>query len=203
MLDRLAQRIDNLKLGMPWEEGVTITPMPDPEHPAHMEELVNDALAKGGKIVNKSGGEWAATLYRPALVYPVARDARLFREEQFGPVVPVSPIDSAEEALEIVAQSDVGQQASVFGQDQATLAHLVDDLANMVCRVNLNTQCRRGPDVLPFTGRKDSAVGTLSVYDALRTFSIRSVVAVVETTEPLLADLGKLSRFLAPPHRDR
>ena len=50
-------------------------------------------------------------------------------------------------------------------------------LVNMLCRVNLNSLCQRGPDVFPFTGRKDSAVGTLSVYDALRSFSIRTFVA--------------------------
>ena len=48
---------------------------------------------------------------------------------------------------------------------------------NVVCRVNLNSSCQRGPDVYPFTGRKDSAVSTLSVYDALRAFSIRTFIA--------------------------
>lgn len=202
LVEKLAERIDALKVGMPWEDGVTITPLPDPEHPAHMEELVNDATSKGGKVINKDGGERAGTLYRPALVYPVSKAALLFTKEQFGPVVPVSAIDSAEEALEIVANSEVGQQASVFGKDQATLATLVDHLANLVCRVNLNTQCRRGPDVLPFTGRKDSAVGTLSLYDALRTFSIRSIVAVPQKTESLLDDLATRSSFLAPPAKE-
>jgi len=46
--------------------------------------------------------------------------------------------------------------------------------------VNINSQCQRGPDVFPFTGRKDSAEGTLSVSDALRVFSIRSLVALKE-----------------------
>jgi glyceraldehyde-3-phosphate dehydrogenase (NADP+) len=46
-----------------------------------------------------------------------------------------------------------------------------------VCRVNINSQCQRGPDTFPFTGRKDSAEGTLSITDALRVFSIRSLVA--------------------------
>jgi acyl-CoA reductase-like NAD-dependent aldehyde dehydrogenase len=99
----------------------------------------------------------------------------------------------------VVAAADVGQQASVFGRDPETLGRLVDHLANLVCRVNLNTQCRRGPDVLPFTGRKDSAVGTLSVYDALRTFSIRSVVAAPQKAEGVLTELGSRSRFLAQP----
>jgi glyceraldehyde-3-phosphate dehydrogenase (NADP+) len=59
----------------------------------------------------------------------------------------------------------------------------VDALVNQVCRVNINSQCQRGPDAFPFTGRKDSAEGTLSVSDALRVFSIRTVVAT-RGTEP-------------------
>jgi hypothetical protein len=64
--------------------------------------------------------------------------------------------------------------------------------------VNLETQCRRGPDVYPFTGRKDSAVGTLSVYDALRSFSIRSMAAVPEGQRGVLDSLASRSRFLEP-----
>ena len=61
------------------------------------------------------------------------------------------------------------------------MARLIDPLANQVCRINLNAQCQRGPDTLPFTGRKDSAEGTLSISGALRCFSIRSLVAAQNT----------------------
>lgn len=199
LVDRLAARIEALEMGMPWQPGVTITPMPDPGHPGFLAGLVDDAVAKGAHVANKGGGDAAGTLFRPALVYPVSPEARLFHVEQFGPVVPVSVFDTPDQALEIVDRSDVGQQASIFGKDEAALAHLVDHLANLVCRVNINTQCRRGPDVFPFAGRKDSAVSTLSVFDALRTFSIRSLVAVVKENEPLLRALGGTSSFLAPP----
>ena len=77
--------------------------------------------------------------------------------------------------------SNYGQQASVFGRDQKRIGPLIDVLANQVCRVNLNAQCQRGPDVYPFTGRKDSAEATLSVSDALRCFSIRSMVAAPQS----------------------
>jgi glyceraldehyde-3-phosphate dehydrogenase (NADP+) len=199
LVDRLAERMAALEIGMPWKPGVKITPMPDPEHPRFLAGLVDDAVSRGARVVNDGGGQWAGTLYRPALVHPVSSEARLFRVEQFGPIVPVSVIAGADQALDIVDRSEVGQQASIFGRDETALAHLVDHLANMVCRVNVNTQCRRGPDVYPFAGRKDSAVSTLSVYDALRTFSIRSLVSVAKDAEPLLGSLGKTSRFLAPP----
>ena len=76
-----------------------------------------------------------------------------------------------------MAASEYGQQVSLFGKDVKKLGPLIDSLANLVCRVNLNSACQRGPDVYPFTGRKNSAVSTLSVYDALRSFSIRTFVA--------------------------
>ena len=86
-----------------------------------------------------------------------------------------------ETALEYVITSDHGQQVSIFGSDPDQIGKLVDPLVNQVCRVNINCQCQRGPDVFPFTGRKDSAEGTLSVSDALRSFSIRSMVAAKQT----------------------
>ncbi len=199
LVERLAERVSALKVGMPWEEGVVITPLPDPQHPAYLAGLVQDAVARGARVVGGGGGAIAGTLFRPALVSGVTAEAQLFRVEQFGPVVPVSVVSSADEALDVVDRSDVGQQAAVFGRDEATLARLVDHLANLTCRVNLNTQCRRGPDVLPFTGRKDSAAGTLSIHDALRSFSIRSVVALSAREQGLLERLGHRSRFLAPP----
>src|SRR5258705_11145917 len=91
------------------------------------------------------------------------------------------PSEDIEPALEYVITSDHGQQGSVFGSDPGQIGALVDPLVNQVCRVNINCQCQRGPDVFPFAGRKDSAEGTLSVSDALRSFSIRSMVASTQT----------------------
>ncbi|MGZ7133987.1 MAG: aldehyde dehydrogenase family protein, partial [Halobacteriota archaeon] len=82
-----------------------------------------------------------------------------------------------EEPMGYIVESNYGQQVSVFGRDPDAIARLIDPLVNQVCRVNLNSQCQRAPDVFPFTGRKDSAEGTLSVSDALRVFSIRTLVA--------------------------
>ena len=101
----------------------------------------------------------------------------LYHDEQFGPVIPIVSFKDIDEPLNAMANSDYGQQVSLFGKDVKQLGPLIDTLANLVCRVNLNSSCQRGPDVYPFTGRKNSAVGTLSVFDALRSFSIRTFVA--------------------------
>ena len=101
----------------------------------------------------------------------------VYHEEQFGPVIPIMSYKNISEPLDVMAASEYGQQVSLFGRDVRKIGPLVDVLANLVCRVNLNSACQRGPDVYPFTGRKNSAVSTLSVFDALRSFSIRTFVA--------------------------
>ncbi len=180
-LRRFTEAVGKLKVGMPWEPGVSITPLPGLHRTAYMTEAIEDAKAKGAQVVNAGGGAYCATLYYPAVVYPVREGMKLYREEQFGPLVPVMAYDEVEEALQYVISSDHGQQVSVFGNDPVQIGALVDPLVNQVCRVNLNCQCQRGPDVFPFAGRKDSAEGTLSVSDALRAFSIRSMVAAKQT----------------------
>jgi len=182
-LARFGDALGKLKVGMPWEKGVNITPLPAPGKTAYLTELVEDAKAKGARVVNEGGGAVAETLFYPAVVFPVREGMRLYREEQFGPVVPVMPFTDIETALEYVVTSDHGQQVSIFGTNPDQIGALVDPLVNQVCRVNINAQCQRGPDVFPFAGRKDSAEGTLSVTDALRAFSIRSMVATKQTED--------------------
>jgi glyceraldehyde-3-phosphate dehydrogenase (NADP+) len=169
--------VDKLKFGLPWEGDSFLTPLPESQKPKYIQDLIKDAKSKGAKIMNKKGGEMLVNYCFPAIMYPVREDMNLFHEEQFGPVVPIVSFKDIEEPLDAMAKSNYGQQVSLFGKDVKQLGPLIDTLANLVCRVNLNSSCQRGPDVYPFTGRKNSAVGTLSVFDALRSFSIRTFVA--------------------------
>jgi acyl-CoA reductase-like NAD-dependent aldehyde dehydrogenase len=182
-LQRFTAEVARLKIGMPWEPGVQITPLPGPHRTAYMTAAIEDATANGARVVNEGGGAYCGTLFYPAVVYPVREGMRIYREEQFGPVVPVMPFDDIREALDYVVTSEHGQQVSIFGSNADQIGALVDPLVNQVCRVNINCQCQRGPDVFPFAGRKDSAEGTLSVTDALRAFSIRSMIAAKQTEQ--------------------
>ncbi len=176
-LTQLAEAVSKLKYGMPWEKGVALTPLPEPNKPAYLQELIKDAEAQGAKVINEGGGTTFESFVYPAILYPVNKGMKVYREEQFGPVIPVVAFENLEEPIEYLIESTHGQQVSVFSNDADEIATLIDPLVNQVSRVNINCQCQRGPDVFPFTGRKDSAEGTLSVVDALRSFSIRSLVA--------------------------
>ena len=177
---RFAEAVDALKFGMPWED-TFLTPLPEPTKPKYIQELIDDAVSKGAKILNKRGGDLSDNYCFPAVLYPVDESMNLYHEEQFGPVVPIISYKEIDEPLDAMAASDYGQQVSLFGRDVRKIGPLIDTLANLVCRVNLNSACQRGPDVYPFTGRKNSAVSTLSVYDALRSFSIRTFLASKNT----------------------
>lgn len=197
-LDLLSQRVDELRCGMPWEEEVMITPLPEENKSEWLAGLVDDACSKGARIVNPRGGQYEKTLFYPTVLFPVDDSMRIYQVEQFGPVIPVSTFSQLEDLELYLKASGYGQQASIFSSRPETAAPLIDLLVNQVSRVNLNARCRRGPDELPFTGRKDSAEGTLSVTDALRSFSIRSLVVANEEGRDLFFSVlasGK-SRFL-------
>ncbi|MFZ9402829.1 MAG: aldehyde dehydrogenase family protein, partial [Sediminibacterium sp.] len=179
----LNEAVGKLQFGLPWEKGVTLTPLPEPGKPAYLNDLIEDAKKHGAKVMNEHGGTIKESFFYPAVLYPVNNKMKVYSEEQFGPIIPVIPFDDIEEPIQYVIDSTHGQQVSLFSKNKEELASLIDPLVNQVSRVNINSQCQRGPDTFPFTGRKDSAEGTLSVVDALRSFSIRSLVAAKLTDD--------------------
>lgn len=98
----------------------------------------------------------------------------------------------------MIAQSWNGQQAAIFTTDAGSAGPLVDALSTVVGRININSQCSRGPDVFPFSGRRSSAMGTMSVTEALRAFSVETLVAFPDkdVNRHFAKDLEKNTNFL-------
>jgi glyceraldehyde-3-phosphate dehydrogenase (NADP+) len=191
-LERLSEGIAKLKCGMPWERKVFLTPLAEPGKTFYLKGLIDDALSHGARVINDAGGAVDGTFFYPAVLYPVTKKMRAYHEEQFGPVIPVVPYNDIDVPVRYIIESNYGQQASIFGRDRHMIAELVDVLAHQVSRVNINCKCQRTPDTFPFTGRKDSAEGVLSVSDALQAFTVTSFVAARETAEDkeMLADIA-------------
>jgi glyceraldehyde-3-phosphate dehydrogenase (NADP+) len=135
---RFCEKVDALKFGNPWEEGVQLTPLPEPNKPAYVQGLIEDAQSKGANILNSKGGQLSDNYIFPAVLYPVTKDMEVYKEEQFGPVIPIITFTDVQQVLDDMAESNYGQQVSVFGENADTLAPLFDVLVNLVCRVNLN-----------------------------------------------------------------
>ena len=209
----MAERVEQKSVGLPWETHKdggdaesysSITPLPGKKRIEYMRELIDDAVAKGAKIMNKGGGDiiggTESTLMVPAVLYPVTPDMRIYTEEQFGPIVPIAAYESLSTIIEHGRDGLYGQQVSIFVSDQETAAaaDLVDKFSSIFCKININSQCGRSPDTLPFSGRRSSAMGVMSVKDALREFSIPTVVSYNDnpTNRGILQEIEASSKFM-------
>lgn len=190
-LTALSDAIAKIEYGMPWDKEVLLTPLAERGKCERLSQWIEQAEEHGAKIVNPGGGEYAGNLFYPGILYPVTREMDIFHVEQFGPIIPVSSFSSLDDIAVYLTECQYGQQASIFTNSPQLAAPLIDILVTQVSRINLNAQCRRGPDELPFTGRKDSAEGTLSIEDALRSFSIRALVVANEQGRELFDNILK------------
>ena len=180
------EAVNKLQPGLPWEKGTNLTPLL-PESMGWMTTLLDDAKLHGAEILNEAGGTINGGYLHPAVLYPVNAKMKLYREEQFGPLVPIVVYKDIAEVLEWIKTSKYAQQLSVFGTesdfDKGDIQRVVEATKNQRGRININMLSQRGPDELPFTGRRGSAMGTLDIWNALRIFSIEDVISVADTPE--------------------
>ncbi len=169
-VELFTEQVEALRVGMPWDEGVHITPLPEHGKTEWMTDLIEDAVSRGAHVTNAGGGDAHHSIMRPAVVFPVDESMRLFHEEQFGPIVPIAPYDDLDEVLTWQQTSPYGQQVGIWGPEEA-LAPVVRAFRPQVSRINLNDVCQRGPDSFGFTATDKSGFGILSLRDALTTFS--------------------------------
>src|SRR6056300_370825 len=99
---RFSKAVDELQFGLPWDD-TFLTPLPEPAKPDYIEELIEDAKAKGAQILNKKGGVKSVNYNFPAVLYPVTEEMKIYQEEQFGPVIPIVPNKEIEEPLDAMA----------------------------------------------------------------------------------------------------
>lgn len=176
---KLVEEVNKLKVGMPWDKGVTITPLAEPDKPDFLANMVAEAIEKGARVINRKPEieSGYASLVQPTVLFPVNSKMSIFHQEQFGPIIPVVPFMNINMPVDSITESPYGQQVSIFSENFRTVSKMVDLLNMQVGRVNVNSQCQRSPDSFAFGGRKDSAEGTLSIEEALLAFSTDSVVA--------------------------
>jgi glyceraldehyde-3-phosphate dehydrogenase (NADP+) len=184
---KLATRVEALPIGLPWQMHSTpesdkqeyskITPLPNYKRVEYMKSLLEDAQSKGAKILNKDGGSIIggeeSTLMIPAVLYPVTPEMKVYHEEQFGPIVPVANYDDLETVLLFGQEGPYAQQVSIFSQDPKQSAIVLDRFSSVFSKVNLNSQCGRSPDTLPFAGRRSSAM--VRIFSCSQTSTLVSV----------------------------
>ncbi|HEX2102594.1 MAG TPA: aldehyde dehydrogenase family protein [Solirubrobacteraceae bacterium] len=158
---RLAERVARgVVLGDPFAESTTMGPLNNEPVAAKMDEHVGDAAARGASVV--TGGARAdgfpTSLYWPATILDgVPADARAATEETFGPIAPVVPIASMEEAIEITNASGYGLLSAIFTADVARGLRFADEVRTGL--VNINETTNYWENHLPFGGRAGTASG--------------------------------------------
>jgi succinate-semialdehyde dehydrogenase/glutarate-semialdehyde dehydrogenase len=154
---RLADRMGAMKVGRGTEDGVAAGPLIDRDQLSKVEELVDDAVSKGAKVVcgGRSGGE-RGYFYQPTVLFPVPEHATLRREEIFGPVAPVYTFRTEEEAVTAANDTEYGLVAYVYTKDLDRAIRVSEGIKSGM--VGINQGVVSNP-AAPFGGVKQSGFG--------------------------------------------
>jgi glyceraldehyde-3-phosphate dehydrogenase (NADP+) len=158
LVDRIAERVAKLTVGDPRED-CSITPLVDPQSAVRAEQLVEDAVAAGAKLV--CGGSRVDNLVQPTLLDFVSPGMDIAWVEPFAPILPVLRVQSAADAVKLSNRSEYGLQAAIFSRDVDAAMQI--SLQLDVGTVQINGRTARGPDHFPFIGTKSSGMGTQGV----------------------------------------
>ncbi len=156
--------IRTYKLGDPKIESTSMGPLAQAKAAQEMRDQVTDAEKRGAKVVvgGKAETIGQGTFFQPTLMVNVKNDMKIMQEENFGPIMPVMPVDSLEEAIKLVNDSDYGLTSAIFTKDINTAKRFASEANTGTVFMN---RCDYLDPALPWTGVKDSGCGSaLSKY---------------------------------------
>jgi acyl-CoA reductase-like NAD-dependent aldehyde dehydrogenase len=156
-----------LKVGPASDPSTDVGPMVHQAAADRVMTMVNDAVGRGATLA-LTPQQTGATV-SPGILLDVVRDARLWNEEVFGPIVVVTPFDTIEHAIELANDSDFGLQGAVFTKSLARAMRLADDFE--VGSLWINEASRFRLDMYPFGGVKQSGIGREGVQYAMEELS--------------------------------
>ena len=154
---RVVERVGGLKVGNGLEEGVHIGPLIDAHAAAKSLEHVDDALAKGARLL-LGGRRHAAgdAFIEPTVLVDVTRDMRIAHEETFGPVMPLFRFDTDDEAIACANDTEFGLAAYLYSQDAARIWRNAERIESGMVGINCGLISN---EVAPFGGVKQSGLG--------------------------------------------
>ena len=154
---KLAEAVKKLKPAQGLEPGATQGPLIDDKAVAKVEEHINDALARGARVV--VGGKRHALggrFFEPTVLADVAPDALMAREETFGPVAPLFRFKTDDEAIALANDTEFGLAAYFYGRDIGRVWRMAEGLESGMVGINTGLI---STEVAPFGGVKESGLG--------------------------------------------
>ena len=154
---RLAERMGAMKMGRGTEPGVEVGPLIDGEQRDKVAELVDDAVARGAKVlVGRRAGDGPGYFYEPTVLVDVPGDARMLHEEVFGPVAPITSFATDDEAVAAANDTEYGLVAYAFTTSFERALRVCETLDTGM--IGLNQGLVSNP-AAPFGGVKESGIG--------------------------------------------
>ncbi|XVQ09223.1 aldehyde dehydrogenase family protein [Spirillospora sp. CA-255316] len=171
---KLVESVNALVTGDPWDDKTQVGPLVSQDAAERVESWVDEAVAAGAKVL--AGGTREGAAYAPTVLADVPADAKVQREEVFGPVMLVQPVDGVDEAFDLVNASTFGLQAGVFTRnlDIAFRAHKELDVGGVV----IGDVPSYRADQMPYGGVKDSGVGREGLRSAMTDYTEEKVMVL-------------------------
>ena len=154
---RVTEKVDAMKIGPGSEPGVTIGPLIDDRAVASMKALVDDAVARGARVL--SGGkapEGDGFFFEPTVLVDVQPGSEILREEIFGPILAITTFSTEEEAVARANETEYGLVGYVFTQDLARGQRMIDRVDTGMMGLNTGLVSNAAA---PFGGVKQSGLG--------------------------------------------
>ena len=175
LCDELAAIAKSKKVGEGTEEGVELGPLQNKTQYEKVQAIIADAAEKGTIIAGGSTLDRPGYFIEPTIVRDIEEGARLVDEEQFGPVLPVIRFSDPAEALERINRTQEGLGGSVWSADADEARRLALGLDAGTVWVNKHADLDPG---IPFSGAKQSGIGTELGQEGLEEFTQRRVVNI-------------------------
>jgi glyceraldehyde-3-phosphate dehydrogenase [NAD(P)+] len=174
LVRKLDDEMDKWTASGLFEEETNLGPLISAEQADWVEELIVDAREKGAHLVRGSGRD--GQFVEPTLLADVPRDARIVSEEQFGPVVAVTTIDSEDDAVSVANASDLALDAAVFTADHDRAMDMAERIDAGAVRINGAPS--HGLGDIPFGGNKDSGIGREGIGMSIEHFVRRKSIVL-------------------------
>lgn len=175
LAERLTEAAGDMAVGDPTEPATEVGPMIRPDEVERVDGWVGEAVESGAELLG--GGETLGeTCYAPTVLYDPPDDARVSREEVFGPVVSVYPYGQMDDALERANALPWAFQAAVFSRDLDTSMRAARRLDAAAVMVNEHPAFR--VDWMPFAGLRQSGLGTGGIPHTMAEMQVRKMTVV-------------------------
>jgi glyceraldehyde-3-phosphate dehydrogenase (NADP+) len=155
LIDALKPKVEALGTGNPLDEQTKMGPMIRESDARRVEEWVQEAVGAGARLV--TGGGRNGAMHAPTIVADVHPDAKLSRDEVFGPAVAVTPASSVDEAIALANDSRYGLSAAVFTSSLDAAMRFAREVDSGNIHINWGPQWRA--DLMPYGGLKESGFG--------------------------------------------